>query len=117
MTATSGQNTNASQNQGIVITYGKRYAYENAFGIATGIEDTDGRGADESLDDEQIEHLRKGIELTGTDLDSFLLWGASPSLEQFPPNKYKAACDLLSGKADKKAAKAKKQQEGADDAN
>lgn len=37
---------NASQQSGAAMTYGKRYAFVNAFGILTGDEDTDGRTFD-----------------------------------------------------------------------
>lgn len=52
MPHTEGMNTNAAQDAGISITYGKRLSFVSALGIMTGNEDTDGGGYGEKSADQ-----------------------------------------------------------------
>ena len=84
--ATKGMNTNASQDHGIVIAYGQRYSYRGAFGLTTGIEDTDARTPPLTI--EQVSVLQKAIEDGGVDLKTVLAHGQCDALEDFPQAEY-----------------------------
>ena len=99
---TKGMNTNAAQDHGIAITYGERYAFRGAFGIVTGMLDTDGAPAsdDPPLTQKQINILLDLLtQCPDGTLDDFLKWGAVAELTEFPAGKYNEAVRLLKKKA------------------
>ncbi len=108
--ATQGQNTNASQDHGIVITYGKRYSFKDAFGITSGMEDTDGGKPPEVevVTQEQHSNLVDWATNTKTDHKDLCEWAGCDDLESFPAKYYNGAIEIMQ----KKEARIKKSESG-----
>lgn len=102
--ATSGHNTNASQNMGIQLTYGKRYALIGALGITTADEDADG-AVQESLATitaDQAATIQSLIEEVGADLAGFLRYMRAGTVAEIPAASYGRAVAALEQKRKRK---------------
>lgn len=96
---TKGMNTNAAQDCGIAMQYGMRYSLVGAYGITTGAEDTDGRGApQETLTQAHLHQLQTLVEQTGADESKLCAWAGVPTLEAFPEARFEEAVRLLKRK-------------------
>ena len=94
-------NKNNVQSVGSSQTYGQRYTAQAILGLSLG-DDTDDDGASTAqknyVTPEQFIKLRNLIEESDADLDKFLLAYGSPSLEQFPSDKFQNAIATLERK-------------------
>jgi hypothetical protein len=103
MPPTKGQNTNASQDMGIQIKYGMRYALIGGYGIVTADTDTDGRTpADdevEAISEEQAANIRALLdEVAPNSKLGFLGYMKVESIEQIPVREYRRAVGALEAK-------------------
>lgn len=75
---TKGMNTNAAQDRGIIIKYGKRYSLLNAYGLEPDEQDNDGRlpGDNEpkTITEEQAAILKDMLQESGADESRMLAW-------------------------------------------
>lgn len=96
---TKGHNTNASQDMGIQLTYGKRYALIGALGIVTA--DSDQDGATQTLRPitaEQAADLAALIEEVDADQAKFLKYVGAATLSEIPERDYGRAVAALEAK-------------------
>jgi hypothetical protein len=97
--ATKGMNTNASQDRGLQITYGKRYAFTGALGITTADEDTDARSQDVArLTKEQAANVATLLSDSGSDKEKFLKYVNASSVEDIRQADYARAIHALEQK-------------------
>lgn len=97
--ATQGHNTNAAQNAGIQMTYGKRYAFTGALGITTADEDQDGQAqAIKPISAIQAADLLSLVEDVGANLDQFLKYLRVDTLGSLPERDYDRAVAALEAK-------------------
>lgn len=98
----AGQGTNKAQDTGIAITYGRRYAFCDAFGITTGDEDTDGHGADDgdgdAVSDQQAADIECLISEVGADRLKFLKHCGVESVSDIKAKHFRKVVDLLEQK-------------------
>lgn len=98
----AGQGTNKAQDTGVAITYGRRYAFSDAFGITTGDEDTDGRGLDDEPADlitaQQALDIEALISEVGADRARFLRHCGVERAGDIKAAHFKRVVDLLEQK-------------------
>lgn len=93
---TTGMNTNAAQDRGIIVTYGQRRSLLNAYGLATGGEDRDGADPEPStVTPQQAAHLKAAIKSSKTEEAHLLKWAGCLILADFPAGKYNEAMDVM----------------------
>ena len=97
---TKGMNTNASQDAGIQLTYGKRLAFVAALGITTADEDKDGNSLKQlgSVTADQAADIRALVEQVGADQAKFLKYLNVDSFEQIAARDYDSAIAALESK-------------------
>lgn len=97
---TAGHNTNASQNMGIQLTYGKRYALIGALGITTADEDADGavQESHATITADQAATIQSLIEEVGADLAGFLRYMRAGTVAEIPAASYGRAVAALEQK-------------------
>jgi len=95
---TQGRNTNQSQDHGIVITYGERYAFRAAFGLVSGIEDVDAVTPIERISEEEETVLINLCAEANKNIGKLCLWAGCDSTQNFPKDKYDEACAILKKK-------------------
>lgn len=102
MPATKGLNTNASQDRGIVIKYGMRYALIGAFGIVTADRDTDARMPEpenvEPITEEQALDIAALISETKADTVKFCAYFKVADVGELPAARYGEAVQMLERK-------------------
>jgi hypothetical protein len=98
--ATTGHNTNASQNMGIQLKYGQRYALIGALGITTADEDTDGatQEAGDRITADQAVSLETLAQAVGADSAKFLAYMRAGSFDQIAARDYGRAVAALEAK-------------------
>ena len=100
--ATKGHNTNAAQDAGIALSYGKRYALINVLGITTADEDA-GAGQDEKpITAAQAATIKDLISGVKADERKFLNYLRVESVEQIQAKQYDAAIAALQAKGARK---------------
>lgn len=97
---TKGQNTNQAQDKGVIISYGQRRSLLNAYGLATGGEDTDARSereqaASEGIDAFQVDSLRALLKAKGRDESKMLDWAKVANLADMTLPQYNEAMRML----------------------
>lgn len=98
--ATKGHNTNAAQDAGIALTYGKRYAFIGALGITTADEDPDGNSEKnlQKITPDQAADLMALVIEVGANLDHFLVYLRVSKLEDLPAQDFDRAVSALEAK-------------------
>lgn len=96
----SGQGTNAAQDTGSAISYGRRYSFTDALGIATADEDNDAAGLapPDVVSEEQAATLEALVEEVGADRAKVLAWLRVEHLADLPAKDYKRAVAALERK-------------------
>lgn len=90
---TKGMNTNAAQDRGVIIKYGKRYSLLNAYGLEPD-DDTDATLGDRgtTITDDQAAELNAMLDqLPEDDRRRFYEWAGVESVSDLPAAKYDAA--------------------------
>ena len=96
---TSGHNTNASQNMGIQLAYGKRYALIGALGIVTADEDQDGETQVlKPISENQVAELISLADEVGADHQKFLKYLGARTFNDIPQRDYDRAIGALEAK-------------------
>lgn len=97
--ATQGHNTNAAQNAGIQMTYGKRYAFTGALGITTADTDEDGNSEKlKPISADKAADLLALVDEVGANLDQFLVYLRVAKIEDLPEADYSRAVAALEAK-------------------
>lgn len=100
---TQGHNTNAAQNMGIQLSYGKRYGLINGLGITTADEDTDGRSEEiATITAEQVATIRALIEETGSNEAKLLAYAKATAIEHIQQQRYGVVVTALEKKRGQK---------------
>lgn len=96
----TGQGTNAAQDAGAGITYGRRYSFLDAFGIVTADEDTDAAGIvdAEPITEAQALDLQALMEEVRADRDKFLRYYKIRHIGDLPADRYAHAVRTLESK-------------------
>lgn len=98
-----GQGTNAAQDTGSAVTYGRRYSFTDAFGITTADEDNDAAGLappepPDTITPDQALNLRALMEEVGADRAKFLRYYKVDSIGDLPADRYQHAERALMAK-------------------
>jgi hypothetical protein len=105
MPPTQGMNTNAAQDKGIIISYGQRRSLLNAYGLATGGEDTDARDAgtadadDALISPEQAATIRSLLAAKNKTEGAFCKWREIGTVEELPASAFAEVLKALNGMA------------------
>lgn len=97
-----GMNTNAAQDRGIIIKYGKRYSLLSAYGLEPD-EDTDANTPPALINDEQVKHLERLVQETNSDRDKFLAVFDINDMFEMTDDRYDQAVKMLEAKRRKQA--------------
>lgn len=92
-----GINTNAAQDRGIIIKYGKRYSLLNAYGLEPDEGDTDGRipGGDTVTPEQAVAIDSALAELDDVTVAKFYKWAGCETAADLPAAKYQDAMRSL----------------------